>query len=441
MSVDKEESEYATKTARSRALHEEALAVMPGGNSRTTTFFDPYPFYIQRGQGATIWDADGNARLDFNGNYTSLILGHAPEAVVTAAQDAVAKGLSFPGPTEYEIRLAEALTRRIPSLETLRFTNSGTEATMNAVRLARAFTGRPKIAKFEGAFHGTHDWVMVSVTPDPRAGGSARKPKPVAWSAGIPPAVLKHVVVLPWNDADACAAILDKEGATVAALLVDPLLGIGGIIPPAEGFLARLREITERLGILLIFDEVISFRVAPGGAQERFGIRPDLTTLGKIIGGGLAVGAFGGRRDIMDFYDPRRGKARISQGGTFNANPATMAAGLATLEALTPEAYARLDALGDRLRGSVSRFLEGTRRRGQVTGVGSLFCLHWTSSHIVDYRSSRPKDLEMPMRVFLGLLNEGILLTQRGLGAISLAMTEEDIDRFVNALARVLARG
>jgi glutamate-1-semialdehyde 2,1-aminomutase len=441
MSVEKEEVEYGTKTARSRALYEEACAVMPGGNSRTTTFFDPYPFYIQRGQGATVWDADGHARLDFNGNYTSLILGHAPDRVVAAAQDAIAKGLSFPGPTEYEIRLAEALTRRIPSLESVRFTNSGTEATMNAVRLARAYTGRPKIAKFEGAFHGTHDWVMVSVTPDPRAGGNAKKPKPVPWSAGIPPAVLKHVVVLPWNDPDACAAILEREGSTIAAVLVDPLLGIGGIIPPADGFLARLREDTERLGILLIFDEVISFRIAAGGAQERFGIRPDLTTLGKIIGGGLAVGAFGGRRDLMDFYDPRRGKARISQGGTFNANPATMAAGVATLEALTPEAYARLDALGDRLRGGVSRFFESTRRRGQVTGVGSLFCLHWTSANVVDYRSSRAKDPEMALRVFLGLLNEGILLTQRGMGAISLAMTEDDIDRFVNALARVLARG
>ena len=441
MSVEREEAEYLAKTSRSRALHEEALGVMPGGNSRTTTFFDPYPFYVQRGQGALLWDADGNARLDFNGNYTSLILGHAPDAVVRAAQDALTSGLSFPGPTEHEIRLAEILTRRVPSMVTVRFTNSGTEATMNAVRLARAFTGKPKIAKFEGAFHGTHDWVMVSVTPDQRAGGSARNPKPVAWSAGIPPAVLKHVVVLPWNDADACAAILEKEAANLAAVIVDPLLGIGGIIPPAEGFLARLREITERLGILLIFDEVISFRIAPGGAQERFGVRPDLTTLGKIIGGGLPIGAFGGRRDIMEYYDPRRGKARISQGGTFNANPATMAAGVATLEALTPEAYARLDALGERLRGGVTRFLESMRRRGQITGIGSLFCLHWTSGDIADYRSSRSKDPAMAMKVFLGLLNEGILLTQRGMGAISLAMTEDDVDRFVNALARVLARG
>jgi glutamate-1-semialdehyde 2,1-aminomutase len=441
MTIEKEEHEYAAKTSRSRALYDEALGVMPGGNSRTTTFFDPYPFYIARGEGAHVWDADGNARLDYNGNYTSLILGHAPPPVVRAAQEAAAKGLSFPGPSELEIRLAERLTRRIPSLETVRFTNSGTEATMNAVRLARAFTGRAKIAKFEGAFHGTHDWVMVSVTPDPRAAGSARKPKPVAWSAGVPPAVLKHVVVLPWNDAEACEAIIEKEAPHLAAVLVDPLLGIGGIIPPVDGFLERLRAVTERHGVLLIFDEVISFRVAMGGAQERFAVRPDLTTLGKIIGGGLAIGAFGGRRDIMEYYDPRRGRARISQGGTFNANPVTMAAGVATMDELTAEAYERLDALGDRLRTGIRNLLDGTRRKGHVTGLGSLFCLHWTPGPITDYRSSRPKDSSAPMRVFLGLLNEGILLTQRGMGAISLAMTEDDIDRFVNALARVLARG
>ena len=177
-----------------------------------------------------------------------------------------------------------------------------------------------------------------------------------------------------------------------------------------------------------------------GGAQERFGIRPDLTTLGKIIGGGLPVGAFGGRADIMNAYDPRRGGARISHGGTFNANPVTMAAGLATMNALSPEAYSRLESLGDRLRGGVARLLQATRRKGQITGVGSLFCLHWTTGPLTDYRSSRPKDNEAPMRVFLGLLNEGILLSQRGLGACSLAMSEEHTDRFVNALARVLAR-
>jgi len=440
MSVDKEVAEYTAKTSRSRALHEEALAVMPGGNSRTTTFFDPYPFYIQRGQGAHVWDADGTDRIDFNGNYTSLILGHAHPDVVKAAQQAAEHGLSFPGPTEHEIRLAELLKRRVPSVESIRFTNSGTEATMNAVRLARAFTGRPKIAKFEGAYHGTHDWVMVSVGGDPKAGGSRKRPKSVAWSAGLPPAVLKHVVVLPWNDPEACEQILEAEAAHLACLIVDPLLCNAGLIRPADGFLQRLRAITERHGIVLIFDEVISFRVAWGGAQERLGVRPDLTTFGKIIGGGLPVGAFGGRADVMNFYDPRKGGARISHGGTFNANPVTMAAGVATLNAVTPEAYTRLDALGERLRGGVTRLLAATRRKGQATGMGSLFWLHWTAEPLTDWRSARPKDAEAPLRVFLGLLNEGVLLTQRGLGACSLAMTDEDVDRLINALARVVAR-
>ena len=440
MDMEREVAEYTGKTGRSRALFEEALRAMPGGNSRTTTFFDPYPFYLQRGQGAHIWDEDGNERIDFNGNYTSLILGHATPDVVQAVQRTAAAGLSFLGPTELEIRLAEAITRRMPSIERVRFTNSGTEATMNAVRLARAFTGRPKIAKFEGAFHGTHDWVMVSVTPDPKLAGSRKRPKSVAWSAGLPPAILKNVVVLPWNNAEACEAILTKEAPSLAAVIVDPLLANAGMIPPAEGFLAGLRAMTERLGVLLIFDEVITFRVAVGGAQEHFSVRPDLTTLGKIIGGGLAVGAFGGRADVMSLYDPRGGAPRISQGGTFNANPLTMAAGLATLEALSPDAYARLDTLGERLRGGVARLLEATRRKGQVTGVGSLFWLHWTAKPLTDYRSTRPQDPLLSTRIFMGLLNEGIVLTPRGLGACSLAMTDDDIDRFINALARVLAR-
>jgi glutamate-1-semialdehyde 2,1-aminomutase len=436
--MDKHIADYMAKTARSRALHEEALRVMPGGNSRTTTYFDPYPFYIVRGQGARLWDADGVERLDFNGNYTSLILGHAPPSVVKAIQQAAEGGASFPGPTEHEIRLAELLTQRVPSLETVRFTNSGTEATMNAVRAARAFTGRTKIAKFEGAYHGTHDWVLVSVAPEPAAAGSRRRPKPLPTSAGVPPQIDKNVVVLPWNDADACEQILAKEGANLAALLVDPLLGIGGVIPPVGGFVERLRAVTERHGIVLIFDEVISFRVAPGGAQERFRIRPDLTTFGKIIGGGLPVGAFGGRADIMRAFDPRQGQARISHGGTFNANPLTMAAGVATLTELTEAAYARLDQLGDRLREGVAALVRTRKLRAQVSGVGSLFCLHWTKRRLTDYRSSRPEDPSMPLQVFRGLLNEGVLLTQRGLGACSLAMTDADIDRFAQALGEVV---
>jgi glutamate-1-semialdehyde 2,1-aminomutase len=436
MTLERAIDDYKAKTGRSRELFEEALGVMPGGNSRTTTFFDPYPFYITRGEGPRIWDADGVERLDFNGNYTSLILGHANPRVVEAVAAAAARGMSFPGPTEHEIRLADILTRRIPSMEVVRFTNSGTEATMHAVRVARAFTGRAKIAKFEGAYHGTHDWVLVSVSPDPAAAGRRTRPRPVAWSSGVPAAVLKHVVVLPWNDTEACVAILEKHGPDLAALVIDPMLSNGGMIPPREGFLEALRETTRRLGILLLFDEVITFRAAPGGAQERFGIRPDLTTLGKIIGGGLAVGAFGGRADVMNYYDPRGGRSRVIHGGTFNANPLTMAGGVATMEQLTPEAYRRLDALGDRLREGVSRLFRDRGVPGQVTGFGSLFWLHWTARRLTDYRSARPQDPEAPLRTFMKLVNDGVLLSQRGLGACSLAMSDADVDRFVDALGR-----
>jgi glutamate-1-semialdehyde 2,1-aminomutase len=440
MSLETLVDNYKAKTARSRQMYEEALQVMPGGNSRTTTFFDPYPFYITRGAGPRIWDADGTERLDFNGNYTSLILGHAHASVVEAVTEQATRGMSFPGPSEHEVKLAEILTQRIPSMEVVRFANSGTEATMNAVRAARAFTGRTKLAKFEGAYHGTHDWVLVSVSPDPTKSGSRKRPKAYASSSGVPDTVLKHTVVLPWNDAEACVKILERHGRDLAALIVDPLMANAGVVVPQLGFLERLREVTDRLGIVLIFDEVISFRVSEGGAQQRFGIRPDLTTLGKIIGGGLAVGAFGGRAEVMNAYDPRGGKGKISHGGTFNANPVTMAGGVATLKELTPESYARLDALGDRLRGGVGRVLLKNKQPAQVTGLGSLFWIHWSKKKLSDYRSTRPVDAERPLRTFLGLLNEGVLLTQRGLGCCSLAMTDADVDRFVEAFARVVEK-
>jgi len=440
MSIDTLVNDYKAKTARSRQMYEEALRVMPGGNSRTTTFFDPYPFYITRGAGPRIWDADGTERLDFNGNYTSLILGHAHPSVVEAITEQATRGMSFPGPSEHEVKLAELLTKRIPSMEVVRFANSGTEATMNAVRAARAFTGRSKLAKFEGAYHGTHDWVLVSVSPDPAKSGSRKRPKPVAYSSGVPDTVLKHTVVLPWNDADACAKILEKQGRDIAALIVDPLMANAGLLVPELGFLERLREVTARLGIVLIFDEVISFRVAQGGAQQRFGIQPDLTTLGKIIGGGLAVGAFGGRAEVMNAYDPRGGKGKISHGGTFNANPVTMAGGVATMQELTTEAYAKLDALGDRLRAGVKKVLAKSKQPAQVTGLGSLFWIHWTKKRLSDYRSSRPVDAQRPLRTFLGLVNDGVLLTQRGLGCCSLAMVDADVDRFVEVFGRVIEK-
>jgi glutamate-1-semialdehyde 2,1-aminomutase len=430
-------ADYQAKTPRSRALFEEAQRALPGGNTRTTIFVDPYPFYAVRGAGPRIWDADGHERLDFNGNYTALVLGHAPAAVVAAVRDLAERGLSFPAPSEHEIRLAEALIRRVPSCERVRFTNSGTEATMLAIRGARAFTGRAKIAKFEGSYHGTHDWVQVSVTPPLEGAGSRKRPKPVG-GAGVPPAVLKHVVVLPWHDPEAAARLIDKHAADLACVICEPVQGAGGVLPPAPGMLQALREVTARHGIVLIFDEVITFRLGPGGAQGVFGVTPDMTTFGKIIGGGLAVGAFGGRADVMAVFDPRGGKPKVSQGGTFNANPLTMAAGLATLSALTPEAYAHLDRLGESLRKKVKALLRARGVKAHVTGVGSLFCLHWTPKRVTDFRSSRPVDPEQPLRTYLGLLNEGIVLSQRGMGAVSLPMAAAEVDRFVDALGRVL---
>src|SRR6202795_781570 len=253
MTLERAIIDYKAKTPRSRQLFEEALRVMPGGNSRTTTFFDPYPFYITRGAGPRVWDADGAERLDFNGNYTSLILGHAHPSVVEAVTEQATRGMSFPGPSEHEVKLAELLTKRIPSMEVVRFANSGTEATMTALRAARAFPGRSKLAKFEGAYHGTHDWELVSVSPDPATSGSRKRPKPVAYSAGVPATVLKHTVVLPWNDAEACVKILEKQGRDIAALIVDPLMANAGLLVPQLGFLERLREVTARLGIVLIF--------------------------------------------------------------------------------------------------------------------------------------------------------------------------------------------
>ncbi len=431
-------TDYQAKTPRSRALFEEAQRVLPGGNTRTTIFIDPYPFYAVRGDGPRIWDADGHERLDFNGNYTSLILGHAPAAVVAAVQEVAARGLSFPAPSEHELRLAEALTRRVPSCEQVRFTNSGTEATMLAIRGARAYTGRPRIAKFEGSYHGTHDWVQVSITPPLEGAGSRKRPKPVAAGAGVPDAVLKNVVVLPWNEPEAALALIAKHAEQLACVICEPVQGAAGVIPPADGFLQALREVTARHGIVLIFDEVITFRLGPGGAQTLMGVTPDMTTFGKIIGGGLPVGAFGGRTDIMAVFDPRGGKPRVAQGGTFNANPLTMVAGLATLKALTREAYLELDRLGEALREKARRLFRARKVKAQVTGVGSLFCLHWTPKRVVDFRSSRPLDAEQPLRTYLGLLNEGVLLSQRGMGAVSTAMRDGEIDRFVDALGKVV---
>jgi glutamate-1-semialdehyde 2,1-aminomutase len=419
---------YVESTPKSHALYERATKALPGGNTRTTLFVQPYPFYFDHGLGCRVYDVDGNERIDFINNYTSLILGHAHPAVVAAVQRQAARGMSAAAPSELEVALAEAIIARLPSVDLLRFTNSGTEATMLALRAARAFTGREKIAKIVGSYHGTHDYAAVDVAPIGAVdGGSVTK------NAGIPGAVAETIVTLPFNDPPAAERMIEAHRHELAAVIVEPALGAAGIIPATPEYLRFLRQITERYGIVLIFDEIISFRVGHGGAQGQHGIRPDLTTLGKIIGGGLPVGALGGREAIMARFDPRR-PDHIGHGGTFNANPMTMAAGLATLAELTPDVYARLEGLARELRSRLLDLFSTLGVPAQVTQVGSLFNLHLTSAPVVDYPSASAGDRQLLARLYLAALNHGVAFTGRGMGCLSTPMGAAEIDAFVEAI-------
>ena len=335
-----------------------------------------------RGEGIRTWDLDGNEYRDFLGNYTSLILGHAHAEVVAAVEAQVRRGSAFAAPTETEIELAEELRRRLPSIERIRFTNSGTEATMFAIRAARAFTGRPLVAKFEHAYHGTHDTVL-------------------AWSPGVPDATSGLVLELPWDDQDGVERVLAGRERDLAAVIVEPVQGAGGVRVASPAFLGFLRELTSRIGALLILDEVIAFRIGPTGAQGRLGgVRPDLTTLGKIIGGGYPSGAFGGREDVMVQFDARRPGALV-HGGTFNGNPVAAAAGLATLRHLTEERYAELERLGDRLRASIGDGIERTGMDARVGGIASIFQV-FPGPELLP-----PEGLSGESALFLGLLLDG----------------------------------
>src|SRR5919109_24009 len=343
-------AEYQRQNPASLGRFEEAKAAIPGGNTRLTAYFAPYPFYAVKGDGCRIYDLDGNVRLDFYNNATSLIFGHAYPPVVAAIGDQAGKGTAFALPTEPEVELAQLLTARIASVQQIRFTNSGTEGVLFAVRAARVFTGRDKIAKFEGGYHGTADHVSISVTPDLALTGDARQPTPVPASAGITPNTVDDVIILPFNDLEGTTAILTAHQDELAAVLVEPLLGSCGYVPAHPEFLQGLRDLTRRLGILLIFDEVQTFRLSTGGIQALLGIMPDLTVLGKIIGGGLPVGGVGGRSDVMAAFDATTGAPKIPHAGTFNGNPVTMRAGLATLQDLGPAAYDHLNQKGSDFR-------------------------------------------------------------------------------------------
>ncbi len=420
--------EYIRQNPRSKAAYERARRCLPSGCTRNVLYYPPFPLYMVAGRGARLWDVDGNERIDFNFNNTTLVLGHNHPAVVAAAEEQLGRGTTLGAPTEVELALAEELICRLGA-DKVRFTPSGTEANIQAVRLARSYTGKEKIAKCEGAYHGSWDAVDISVAPPLDRAGPREAPRSVRQHEGIPQGVLDNTLVFPFNDAEAAEALVKRHRDDLAAVIVEP---VQRDLPPRPGFLETLREVTERYGVLLIFDEVISFRLSPGGAQRLYGVTPDITTLGKIIGGGFPVGAYASTDEVMKplaipaarFPDLKA--ARLGFSGTFNAHPVTMAAGLAVMKELRPPVYERMATLGRRMREGLRSILgeEGVTAHGG--GVGSFFYVIWTREEVVDYRTAATGDPAISRYLSLDLMNRGIYLL--GHPNVSAVTTEKDVE-------------
>jgi glutamate-1-semialdehyde 2,1-aminomutase len=394
--ITPEELEYRRRTPASERFFLEARRYLPGGDSRSTLFYRPYPAVLARGHGCTVTDLDGNELLDFSGNHSVLIHGYNHPAVLAAVRRQLEAGTCFAGPTEPQLLLARMLCQRISSIELVRFTNSGTEATLQAIRVARAFTRRRLIARAQAAYHGSLETTMDPTHPD--------------------------AVVIPFDDTEQAVRTIEARGRELAAVLVEPVQASAGMIPAAREYLERLREVTARLGILLVFDEVVSFRIAWGGAQEHYRVTPDLTILGKLIGGGFPLGALGGRADVMALFDPSNGPPAVPHPGSYNANPMSLVAGAATLELLTRGAIDALNRRGDALRSRLAEFFDLTESRVRITGLGSLFAIHPTAQP------------ELRHRIFLGLYNQGVLVDPRGVGTLSTVIGEGEITRLLDAL-------
>jgi glutamate-1-semialdehyde 2,1-aminomutase len=415
---------------RSREWFERALKRIPGGvNSpvRAWKAVGGAPRFVASGGGARIVDIDGKSYLDFVGSWGPLILGHAHREIVAAVQAAAKDGTSFGAPTQREVELAEAVAERVPSIEKLRLVSSGTEATMSAIRVARAYTRRMGIVKFDGCYHGHVDALLARA-------GSGVASFGLPDSAGVPPAFAAETRIAPFNDRAAVEALFAEAGGSIAAVIVEPVCGNMGVIAPAPGFLAFLRDITEKNGALLIFDEVITgFRVARGGAQELFKIQPDLTCLGKILGGGLPLGAFGGRADIMDMLAP---DGPVYQAGTLSGNPLAVAAGLAMLKALSRRGvYEELEALSTRFQRGLESVLESRSISGVVNRQGSMLTLFFGVERVRNAEEARGADRERFARFFHGMLARGFYWPPAQFEAafVSLAHTAEDIDHAVEA--------
>jgi glutamate-1-semialdehyde 2,1-aminomutase len=423
--------------SESRRLMQAAAARIPGGvNSPVRAFrgVGGEPFFVARAEGARLWDVDGHSYIDFVGSWGPLILGHAAAVIVEAVAEAARRGTSYGAPTAIEVELAEAIHAAVPSMEMVRLVSSGTEAAMSAIRLARGATGRDVIIKLDGCYHGHADSLLVKA-------GSGGATFSIPDSKGVPAALAALTVTVPFNDLEALATALRQHPEGVAAVIVEPVAGNMGVVPPAAGFLAGVRELCTQHGALLIFDEVITgFRVAYGGAQERYGVAADLTCLGKIIGGGLPVGAYGGRADLMRHVAPLGG---VYQAGTLSGNPLAVAAGLATLKALREDrgAYERLELLGARLESGLRRAAEKAGTPVTINRVGSMLTGFFTGGAVRNYADARRADTARYGRFFHGMRERGVYLAPSQFEAafVSLAHTEADLDEVERAAMESLA--
>lgn len=433
-------TQYRSWSPKSEQLSHRARKVFPGGDTRASAHYGPYPLVMDKAQGCHLYDVDGHEIIDFMNNFTSLIHGHAHPAVVQAVSEQVALGSAYAAPSLNQIELAELIAERISSIEQLRFCSSGSEATLMALRCARAHTGRQKIMKMEGGYHGSYELAEVSLVPYPERRGALDHPISLPLDKSIPDSVLEDTVVCPYNEPELAKALIREHADELAAVIVEPVLGSMGMVAATAEFLRALRSETEKQAIVLIFDEVITLRLSGGGAQAIHGIAPDLTSMGKIIGGGLPVGAIGGKRELMQIFSPDS-RESVFHASTFSGNALTMAAGFAAMSHFTDTEAKRLNWLGDKLREGFNLILHQNGIFGQAIGSGSLTNLHLTDEPLHDSRDALAGMAgagHISRLLHLGMLRRGIMSASRLMYCISTPMGEDEVTAAITALNETL---
>ena len=414
---------------KSEELFKEAQNYLPGGVDSPVRAYKPYPFFAKEAHGSKIIDVDGNSYIDYCLAYGPLVLGHANEKIMNNVAEQLKIGSAYGVPTENEIELAKLVIKKVPCAEMVRFVNSGTEATMSAIRLARAATGKKKIIKFEGSYHGAHDYVLVK-----SGSGAVGLPD----SPGVPEDTTKNTILVGFNNKEAVVDLIEREGDDIAAIIVEPIMGNIGFIPPKGDYLKFLREITRQNDIILIFDEVITgFRIAEGGAQEYFGVTPDLVTFGKILGGGFPIGGFAGKKELMEMISPA---GTVYQAGTFNGNPISITAGIAMLNQLNNDFYVESNKKGNTLRNGIQDILNDKDLDFKVAGLSSMFQIYFTDKEVYDYTSAKSADTKKFNQYFHTLLKNGVFIppSQFECCFISSMHEEEDIQKTLEAVEKAI---